>query len=73
MKKVSFVSPEQSRRQNTPKIPFTPLNARNFLDMCPPREITPGKALKVDRDEMKRRRELLAMELDGDESSDDDI
>lgn len=73
MKKVSFVSPEQPRRQNTPKIPFTPLNARNFLEMYPPREITPGKALKVDRDEMKRRRELLAMELDGDESSDDDI
>lgn len=73
MQKVSFVSPEQPRRQNTPKIPFTPLNARSSLGARLRRETTPRKALKVDKDEMQRRRELLAMELDGDESSDDDL
>ena len=73
MKRVSFASPEQSRRPNTPKIPFTPLNARSSFEARLPRKLTPGKALKVGNDEMKRRKEWLAMELDGDESSDDDL
>ncbi|KAF9782968.1 hypothetical protein BJ322DRAFT_185583 [Thelephora terrestris] len=73
MKKVSFVSPEQPRRPNTPKIPFTPLNARSSLAARLPCQLTPGKALKIDNDELKRRKEWLAMELDGDESSDDDL
>lgn len=70
---VSFASPDQSRRPNTPKIPFTPLNARSPRKARLPCELTPRKALKVDRDEMKWRRELLAMEVDGDDDSDDDL
>lgn len=73
MQRVSFASPEQSRRPNTPKIPFTPLNSRNSLSARLQRETTPAKALKVDKGEMQRRREWLTMELDGDESSDDDF
>lgn len=72
MKRVSFMSPEQPRRQNTLMIPFTPLNARSPFETRPPRGQTPGKVLRVDKDEMRRRRELLAMEVDG-ESSDDDF
>jgi len=73
LQRVSFASPDQPRRPNTPKIPFTPLNARSPRKMRLPCELTPGKAPRVDRDEMKRRRELLAMELDGDDDSDDDL
>ena len=73
MKRVSFVSPEQSRRLNTPKIPFTPLNARSRLGARLQDEMTPRKVLRVDKDEIQRRRELLTMELDGDGSSDDDL
>jgi len=72
MKSVSFASPERARRSNTPKIiPFTPLNARSPLKARLPRELTPGKVMKVDKHEMERRRGLLAMELDGDDSEDD--
>jgi hypothetical protein len=71
MQRFSFASPEQSRRPNTPKIPFTPLNARNPLKARLQREMTPGKVLKLDRYEMQRRKEFLERELDGDESSDD--
>ena len=73
LKSVSFKSPEQVRRPNTPKIPFTPLNARRPFKARLPHEITPGKVMRVDRDEMKRRRVLLAMELDGDDDSDVDL
>ena len=73
LQRVSFASPDQSRRPNTSKIPFTPLNARSPRKARLPCELTPGKAPKVDRDEMKWRRELLAMELDGDDDSDDDL
>ncbi|KAF9653450.1 hypothetical protein BDM02DRAFT_1910557 [Thelephora ganbajun] len=73
LKRVSLVSPKELRRPNTPKIPFTPLNAGSSLKARLPRELTLGKAPKVDGDEMKRRRELLAMELDGDDDSDDDL
>lgn len=73
MQRVSFASPERLRRPIPLKIPFTPLNARNSLDKRPRREMTPGKVLKLDKDEMQRRRELLTMEVDGDESSDDDL
>lgn len=73
LKKVSFMSPEQPRRSNVPKIPFTPLNARGSFKVRLPHEMTPGKVLKVDRNEMKRRRELLAMELDGEDDMDDDL
>ena len=72
LKRDSFAPPEKLRGPNTLKIPFTPLNARSPLKARPPRELTPGKTLKVSNDEMKRRRELLALELDGDEDSDDD-
>ena len=69
---VSVASPEQQvRRPNTPKIPFTPLNARSPLEARLPPELTPGKAMNVDKHEMRRRRELLAMELDGEDSDDD--
>jgi len=71
LKMVSVASPEQVRRTNTPKIPFTPLNARSPLKARIPPELTPGKAMMVDKDEMKWRRELLAMELDGEDSDDD--
>ena len=71
LERVSFASPDQPRCPNIPKIPFTPLNARSPLKARLRCELTPGKALKVDRDEMKRRRELLAMELDGDDSDED--
>lgn len=71
MKLVSFASPEQVQRPNTPKIPFTPLNARSPLKARLPPELTPRKVMKVGRDEMKWRRELLAMEVDGDDSDDD--
>ena len=73
LQKISFASPDQPRRQNTSKIPFTPLNARSPRKARLPCELTPGKAPKVDRDEMKWRRELLAMELDGDDDSDGDF
>lgn len=73
LKRVSFASPDQRRRPNTSNIPFTPLNARSSFGARALCELTPGKALKVDRDEMRRRRELLAMELDGDDDSDDDL
>lgn len=73
MKSVSFASPERARRPNTPKIPFTPLNARSPLKVRLPRELTPVKAMDVDKDEMKWRRDLLAMELDGDDDSDDEL
>ena len=73
MQKVSFASPERLRRPIPPKIPFAPLNARNSLEARLRRGMTPKKALKLDKDEMQRRRELLAMEVDGDESSDDDL
>lgn len=73
MQRVSFVSPEQSRRPNTQKIPFTPINARRFIEARLQREMTPKKPLKVDKNEMQRRRQLLAMELDGDDISDDDL
>ena len=73
MKKVSFASPEQPRRPNTLKIPFTPLNSRSSLGVHISRKPTPGNVLRVDKDEMKKRRELLTMELDGEESSDDDL
>lgn len=71
LKLVSVASPEQPvRRPNTPKIPFTPLNARSpFETRLPPEH--QGKAMKVDKHEMRRRRELLAMELDGEDSDDD--
>ena len=69
----SLASPEQLRRPNAPKIPFTPLNSRSPLKPRLPRELKPGKTLKVDRDEMKRRMELLTMELDGEGYSDDDL
>ena len=73
MQRVSFVSPEQSRRPNTRQVPFTPLNARSPFKARLRPEMTPEKAPKVDKDEMQRRREWLAMELDGIESSDDDL
>lgn len=73
LRSVSFASPEQARRPNTPKIPFTPLNARSPLKARLPPELTPRKAMKVDKDEMQWRRELLAMELDGDDESDYDL
>jgi len=73
LKRDSFAPPEQLRGPNTLKIPFTPLNARSPLKACPLRELTLGRALKVNNDEMKRRRKLLALELDGDEGSDDDL
>jgi len=75
LKAVSFASPEQLRRQNThiPKVPSTPLNARSPFKARPPRELTPGEAMDVDQGEMKRRRELLAMELDGDDDSDEEL
>jgi hypothetical protein len=72
LKLVSFASPDRERLPNTRKIPFTPLNDRSPKARLS-RELTPGKALKVDKDEMKWRRELLAMELDGDDDSDDDL
>ena len=72
LKLVSFASPDRERLPNTRKIPFTPLNDRSPKARLS-HELTPGKALKVDRDEMKWRRELLAMELDGDDDSDDDL
>ena len=72
LKLVSVASPEQQvRRPNTPKIPFTSLNARSPFEVRPPPRLTPGKAMKVDKHEMRRRRELLAMELDGEDSDDD--
>ena len=71
LKLVSVASPEQARRPSTPKIPFTPLNARSPRKTRLPPELTPGKAMKVDKDEMMRRREFLAMELDGEDSDDD--
>ena len=73
-KKVSFASPDQLRRPNTPKIPFTPLNSRSALAAHLSSGMTPAlKALKVGKDEIKRRRELLAMEVDGDDDSDNDF
>ena len=72
LKLVSVASPEQPvRRPNTPKIPFTPINARSSLEARLPPELTPGKTMRVDKYEMRRRRELLAMELDGEDSDDD--
>ena len=73
MQKVSFTSPKQPRRSNTLKIPFTPLNARGPLKARLQRATTPGKALNLDKDEMQRRKAFLAMEVDGDESSDGDL
>jgi hypothetical protein len=73
MQRVSFASPERLRRPIPTKIPFTPLNARNSLEARLRREMTPGRVPKLDRDEVQRRRELLTMELDGDESSDDEL
>jgi len=71
LKAASLVSPEQLRRPNAPKVPFTPLNARSPPKARLPRELTPGKTVGVHKDEMRRRREFLAMELDGDDDSDD--
>lgn len=73
-KKVSFASPDQPRCSNTPKIPFTPFNSRGTFTAHLSSGLTPGlKGLKVGKEEIKRRRELLAMELDGDCDSDNDF
>lgn len=73
-KKVSFAPPDQPRRPNTPKVPFTPLNTRGTFAAHLSSGLTPNlKGLKVGKEEIKRRRMLLAMELDGDDDSDNDF